>query len=279
MPIFVAFQDMFQAIETFEAAGLNPHGPNEAYEECGPLMFEIQDGAPSAPPTPEHPWPTMSLISFPWKDHAGRSLLKDPFRRGGFFTDRKTLYPITAARVKRQWHRVYAYDPARKDVVECRLLVDKKYNKPYFAEGWKSAKQWTIAFEKEGQPLLSDGRLYDAPPGEAPKAAAKPAPRPPAATRAAPPAAPPPPASVRPGGAPGTRQPGTRTSAPSKASPAPGKGAAKTPAAIPTAPSGPPGGRRAGWRKGLRIAGRILPAAFLAFAAFVLWNLAWHWRG
>jgi len=144
-------RDIVKAIREFEEANKNPHGPNEANPDHCPVMLELRYGGP-----PErikgHSWPVDPAEEFPLRPEDRDEQTKRLLKGAGLLTKHKVLYPMTKAYIKQQWHRVYQYDTASKTITDVRLLVSERQDPGYF-QNFKSAHGWTIALQKETEPV------------------------------------------------------------------------------------------------------------------------------
>jgi hypothetical protein len=144
-PIMVSFEGMIKAIERFNGAGLNPFGPNVPVRTHSPLLFLMEFGQDIVVEVP--------FYSVDRDASAAAFLAEHP----GFHTRHSVLYPMTRALIRRQWHRVYAYDVQRGDVTEVRLLVGRTQDAELFMKHPKaSAWPWKLAVKEEKEPVSLD---------------------------------------------------------------------------------------------------------------------------
>lgn len=146
----ISFAEIYSAIETFNAAGLNPHGPNVAVSNEWPLTAVIEVGHPQLP--------RLELIY----GHPPSTPDGQPIE--GFVTFFNAVHVTTRARAGHGLPRCYRYAPHSKQVTEARLLVTPQMDPAYFAAGHKSAHEWLEAFGAVRKPLvIDDGFLRKVP--------------------------------------------------------------------------------------------------------------------
>lgn len=151
----VSFEELYEAIDQYNALGLNPHGPSEPIPGVTQLTLEIEFNHPSLAKL-ELPYNTLPTTG------------DQPIQ--GFITDYNYLPISTKAFVRRHWHRTYLYSPHLRQVTDVRLLVAKHQEPEYFAAGYKSAHEWLSACRAVRRPLvIDDGFLLRLPlPTDAP---------------------------------------------------------------------------------------------------------------
>jgi hypothetical protein len=150
----IPFANIYQAIDRFNAAGKNPHGPSEP--NPGDTNFlEIGLNHPELPSL-ELTWGTLPVTGERQRLHA-------------FVTDFNFIYPQTKAYVKRHWHRVYKLSAHTLEVEDVRLLVAPRQDPEYFGAGYKTAHDWLDAVRAVRRPLVSGDAFLLAPrPPDAP---------------------------------------------------------------------------------------------------------------
>lgn len=143
--VVMAFDAIAEAIERFNAAGLNPFGPNVPVRGHSPLLLGLQG-------------PGIDVeIEFHAADRTPetRAFLRE---NPSFRIRHPVLYPLTRALVARQWHRVYAYDVAHGEVVDVRLLVSRRQDPELFARHpGASAHPWLAALKAAPEPVVFEG--------------------------------------------------------------------------------------------------------------------------
>jgi hypothetical protein len=138
----VRFDTLAEAIERFNRAGLNPFGPNIPVHGHSPLLLCLRG-------------PGID-VEFPFHA-ADRNAETQAFlhKTPGFRTRHSVLYPMTRALVARQWHRVYAYSVAQAEVVDVKLLVNRRQDPELFARyPAASAEPWLAALKAMREPVI-----------------------------------------------------------------------------------------------------------------------------
>lgn len=136
---------MVQAIERFNAAGLNPFGPSVRPRGGAPLLLRLEGRG----------------IDVEFELHSGErapesvAFLRD---NPGFRTRHSVLYPMTLAVKRQQWHRVYAYAVARYEVVGVRLLASSRQDPALIRQHTSvSADPWILAARGAMEPIAFIG--------------------------------------------------------------------------------------------------------------------------
>lgn len=145
IPQVVLFDAIVEAIERFNQAGRNPFGPNVPVRGHRPLLLGLEGPG----------------INIEVEFHAAdRTPETQAFLRENrsFRSRHPVLYPMTRALVARQWHRVYAYDVARAEVVDVRLLANRAQDPELFVHHPNaSAYPWLAAAKIAPEPLVFEG--------------------------------------------------------------------------------------------------------------------------
>ena len=140
-PVVVSFSSVITAIDAFNRSGRNQFGPNVPVKSHSPLLFKIEG-------------PGIDIeFAFEAADRSPEAIafLK---QQPTFPTQHAVIYPMTRAMIARQWHRVYAYDVQRQEVVDVKLLVARKADPELFAAYPRpSAWPWIIAVRAGKEPL------------------------------------------------------------------------------------------------------------------------------
>jgi hypothetical protein len=139
-PVSVSFAGVIQAIDAFNKAGRNQFGPNVPVKSHSPLLFKIEG---------------INLEFEFYASHrspeAGAFLKRHPT----FLTRHVVIYPMTRALIARQWHRVYAFDVRRKEVVDVKLLVARTSDPELFLKFSRpSAWPWIMDARDTKEPLI-----------------------------------------------------------------------------------------------------------------------------
>jgi len=142
-PVDVVFETVVNEIESFNRSGQNPYGPNVPVKANAPLTL-IFEG------------PGID-VEFPFYPEDRPEALRTVLRSTpAFRTRHAVVYPMTRTLIKREWHRVYAFDAERKVVTAVRLLVRKDQDQDpglFLQHPEASAWPWVRSISKSGEPL------------------------------------------------------------------------------------------------------------------------------
>ncbi len=140
-PVEVVFETVVNEIERFNVSGQNPYGPNVPVKSHAPLTVIFQG-------------PGID-VEFPFCPENRTEELQALLRSNpAFRTRHAVIYPMTRAMIAKQWHRVYAFDVARKVVTAVKLLVTKQKDPELFEKDPDvSAWPWVFSVTKSTEPM------------------------------------------------------------------------------------------------------------------------------